>query len=417
MNNRVLKVAIIGCGSRGADSYGKIMFNDERFEISALCDIRKDKLDRFEKEFNVPSKCCFSNEVLFFEKRLGDMCVVATQDKDHVRHAIAALKLGYDVLLEKPITPDLDECYKLLDAQKKYGGKVIVCHVLRYAPAYRKLDKLLLEDKVIGDIVNIHAVEQVGYWHQAHSFVRGNWRKEKDTSPMILAKCCHDLDLIQHYAQSKCKSVSSIGSNYFFNRKHQPEGASDRCQTCKYKETCPYSAYDIYLNSWEYFGKHENTWPQNVITSKVPLTREAIIEGIETTNYGQCVFACDNDVVDNQEVIMLFENGISANLLMTGFTKELGRKYLFHGTYGEVDFNEEEGKITVKVYGKPTEVIPFSSLADINDGHGGGDEALINDVYKVFALNEKGTTTLEESLESHIIAIKAEESRKKYAKV
>lgn len=405
-----LTIAIIGLGSRGADSYGQIINKDPRFDITAICDLRPVKLERFEKEFGVKKENCFLDENEFFKTRLADVCIVATQDKDHVRHCLAALKLGYDILLEKPITPDLDECYKLLEAQKQYGGRVIVCHVLRYAPAYIKLDELL-KSGVIGKLINIHAIEQVQYWHQAHSYVRGNWRKSEETSPMIMAKCCHDLDLIQHYAGSKCKVVSSVGELSFFKRENQPEGASDRCSTCKYKDTCVYSAYKIYIGLWEKNGCPANSWPQNIVTSVVPLTREAIIEGIENTNYGQCVFACDNNVVDHQETNILFENGVTANLLMTGFTYHGGRHYIFHGTHGEIDFDEAHDTISILKFGEEPQILPFDSLVDINGGHGGGDQGIVNDVYKVFALNDEPTTTLSESLESHIIAIKAEQDR------
>lgn len=408
-----LTVAIIGLGCRGADSYGQRMLKDDRFKITAICDIRKGKVDRFEKEFNVEPSNCFLDENEFFKTKLADVCVIATQDRDHVRHCLKALELGYDILLEKPITPILDECYALLEAQKRYGGKVIVCHVLRYAPAYVKLDQML-KDNIIGRLINIHAVEQVAYWHQAHSYVRGNWRKSEETSPMIMAKCCHDLDLIQHYAGSKCKYISSFGKLNFFKKENQPEGASDRCQTCKFKDTCPYSAYRIYVERWEKNGCPDIMWPQDVVTDVVPLTKAAIIEGIEKTYYGQCVFACDNNVVDTQETNILFENGVTANLLMTAFTQECGRHYVFHGALGEIDFNEPENKISIKRFGEPVEIIPFSSLVDINGGHGGGDGAIVEEVYNVFALGKKATTTLEESLESHIMALKAEEDRLKH---
>lgn len=408
----VLKVAIIGIGSRGADCYGQMMHKDPRFTITAICDIRKHKVDRFRVEFNVEPSKCFLNEEEFFKEKHGDVCVIATQDRDHVRHCKRALELGYDVLLEKPITPDLNECYELLDAQKKYGGRVIVCHVLRYAPAYIKLDEML-RSGLIGKLINIHAIEQVAYWHQAHSFVRGNWRRKDETSPMIMAKCCHDLDLIQHFARSKFKHVSSIGALNFFKKENQPEGASDRCQTCKYIHTCPYSAYRIYVGRWEEAGCPEVMWPESVVTPVVPLTKEAIIEGYETSNYGQCVFACDNDVVDTQETNILFENGVTANLLMTAFTQGCGRHYMFHGTLGLIDFDELEGTIKIKIFGGKTETISIASLADINGGHGGGDQGIKEDVYKVFALDEPATTTLEESLQSHIIALKAEEDRLK----
>ena len=411
--SKILTVAILGLGSRGADSYGKIINNDPRFNITAICDIRKEKVDRFEKEFGVEKNKCFYDEDSFFKAKHADCLVIATQDADHVRHCLKALELGYDILLEKPITPVLDECYKLLEAQKKYGGKVIVCHVLRYAPSFVSLANYL-KSGTIGRLINIHAMEQVAYWHYCHSYARGNWRRSELTSPMIMAKCCHDLDLIQSYAGAKAKAITSFGQLNFFKKENQPEGASDRCSTCKYKDTCLYSAYRLYVDRWKENGSLENVWPQNVITSTVPLTEEAIKKAIEETYYGQCVFACDNNVVDTQTTNILFENGITANLLMTAFTKDVGRHYIFQGTEGEIDFDEIANKLTIRRFGGEDEVIPFANLADVNGGHGGGDQGIVEDMYKVFALNEPAKTSLAESLESHIIAIKAEEDRLKH---
>ncbi len=411
--SKILTVAILGCGSRGADSYGKIINNDSRFKITALCDIRKEKVDRFQIEFNVKKENCFLNENDFFKAKLADVLVIGTQDKDHVRHCLKALELGYDILLEKPITPVLEECYQLLEAQKKYGGRVIVCHVLRYAPAFVGLDNLL-QSGVIGRLIHIHAMEQVAYWHYCHSYVRGNWRRSEDTSPMIMAKCCHDLDLIQHYAGSKSKAISSYGQLNFFKKENAPEGCSDRCSTCIHKDTCLYSAYRLYVQRWKDYGSLPDVWPQNVITSDVPLTEEKIIKAIETTPYGRCVFHSDNNVVDTQTTNILFENGVTANLLMTAYTKDVGRHYIFLGTEGEIDFDEIANKLTIRRFGGEDEVIPFKNLADVNGGHGGGDNGIIEDVYNVFALGQEPKTSLAESLESHIIGIKAEEERLKF---
>ena len=412
----ILTVAIIGLGCRGADSYGQIVNNDPRFNIVSLCEIRKVRLDRFQKEFNVKEEECFLDENEFFQKRRADVLVLATQDKDHVRHCLKALELGYDILLEKPITTNLEECYQLIAAQEKYGNKVIVCHVLRYAPAYCKMFELL-NTGAIGKLVNIHAIEQVSYWHQAHSYVRGIWRREYETSPMIMAKCCHDLDLLQALAGSYFSSISSVGELTFFKKENQPEGAADKCHECQFEHTCPYSAYRIYVERWEKANKPASFWPTNVICLDPVLTKDRIIEDVKNhPMYNRCVFACDNDVVDHQETNIMFENGVSANLLMTAFTGECARHYYLHGTMGELDFDELNQYIILRKFGEAPVVYPFSALADINGGHGGGDQAIIEDVYQVCALDKPSKTTLRESLESHIMAIKAETSRKNKGK-
>ena len=209
-------IAIIGCGNRCAESYGTLfMAEKEKYEIVSLCESDGVKLKKYGDRFSVSAENRFPSEEEFFRKKRADLLVIATMDRDHVRQCVKALSLGYDVLLEKPITSDRDECYELLEAQKKYGGKVFVCHVLRYAPAFVKMGELL-RIGVIGRLVSIEATEQVIYWHHAHSFVRGNWRRGEETAPMILAKCCHDLDLLQYYAGSRCKSISSVGDLTYF---------------------------------------------------------------------------------------------------------------------------------------------------------------------------------------------------------
>jgi len=408
-------VAVIGCGSRGLDSYALCMEKHGGFEIVAACDTRQVKLDEATKRYNIKPENLFLDEDEFFKEKRADVCIVATQDQDHVRHAIKALKVGYNVLCEKPISPSKKECNDLLKAQKKYGGVVIVCHVLRYAPAYLNVYKMIEEGK-IGRLIDIHAIEQVTFWHIAHSYVRGNWRRSEETSPMILAKSCHDLDLLQWYAKSQCESVSSIGSLSYFKKENQPKDASDRCKDCKYKNTCPYSAEFGYITRWKEAGMPSSMWPQNVVCTKLPLTEKDIREAYENNQYGRCVFACDNDVVDHQETNILFKNGVTANLCMTGFTGNHGRIYSFHGTTGEIDLDEEKGQIVLKEYTKKEVVLPFNELPDVTGGHGGGDGGLIAALYNALIEGKTTGTTLTASIESHLMAFAAEESRLKKGK-
>ncbi|MCQ2787254.1 MAG: Gfo/Idh/MocA family oxidoreductase [Bacilli bacterium] len=412
-----IKVAIIAGGSRGINAYGTLMKQGEKFQVVSVCDCRDVRLALAKKEFSIPNNLLFKNENDFFKKKLADVCVVATQDQDHVRHAIKAMSLGYDVLLEKPITPSKKECLHLLDAQKKYKKKVIVCHVLRYAPAYLEVAKLI-DKGTIGELIDIDALEQVVYWHQAHSFVRGNWHSSKETSPMILAKCCHDMDLLQYYAKSRCKCLSSMGALDFFNKKHQPKGASNRCQTCKYIDSCAYSAKNIYLKLWKERGSPKNAWPFNVTCTTYPLTEKNIKKAYENNEYGQCVFTCKNDVVDHQQTIMTFENGVTANLCMTAFTGRSGRIYKFHGTYGEIDLDEEKQEVIIKRFGEKEVTKPFAKIMKKdNFGHGGGDVGLVNALYDIITNKNDAATTLASSVESHLMCFAAEESRLKNGQV
>ncbi|MBS5021528.1 MAG: Gfo/Idh/MocA family oxidoreductase [Firmicutes bacterium] len=413
MEIKKFSIAIIGCGSRGAEAYGRIMADQkDRFEIAALCDVNEAKLKKYGGIFGVKADALFSREEEFFAAKRADALVIATMDNDHVRQCEKALQLGYDVLLEKPVTGSEAECARLLAAHEKYGGKVVVCHVLRYAPAYVKL-KEILDGKSCGELVMIDSVEQVCYWHQAHSFVRGNWRNSGESSPMILQKCCHDLDLLQYYAGGRCEALSSMGDLRHFRRECQPQGASDRCTDCKYVHTCTYSAENIYIGNWKSVGSPDNCWPYNVLTTELPLTEANIRKAIETGPYGRCVYACDNDVVDHQIVEMRFFNGIKANLRMTAFTAGGGRIMKFYCTEGQIDMDEGVNVISIKRFNRPVETIDVNVLLEGGHNHGGGDNGLIEEFYKVLCGEEDAPTRLEDSVESHLMAIRAEESRRK----
>ena len=427
--SKVFTVSIIGCGSRGHDAYGKCMSDKfpDKFKIVSVCDTDPEKIALSQKDWGIADENCFLSPDEFFEKKRSDALIIATQDRDHVRMCIQALKLGYDILLEKPISPLKDELYELLDAYKKYGKKVVVCHVLRYAPAYLKI-KELLDGGDIGRIVCIDWLEQVAYWHQAHSFVRGNWRNDSLSSPMIMQKCCHDLDLLQYYADSACKTVYSVGDLAFFNKDNKPAGAASRCKDCKYINDCVYSAERLYIEKrkkdfdWvaDKPDVDENArkqgWPFNVVDLSRPITEGSLRKAYENSQYGRCVFDCDNNVVDNQTVVMQFENGIKANLTMTGFTALPGRKMTFHGTLGEIEMDEENDYIRISRYGHGTRFLSIKEVLKTakndNFGHGGGDIMLVKDFYGALAGEKTLGTSLDRSIESHLMALAAEESRK-----
>lgn len=416
MAKRILDVVIIGVGNRGVFAYGQKMFaRPDRFRIVAVCDIRDESLQCAKTEFRLQDDQLFSDSDAFFAKKRGDLCLVCTLDDTHVQFATKAMELGYDVLCEKPISPSKDELLSLLETQHRLNNKVMICHVLRYANAFVKV-KQLLEDGVVGDIVNINAIEQIAFWHMAHSFVRGNWHKVEDGAPLILAKSCHDLDYLVWFISSKCKSVSSIGGLAYFDKGHMPKDAAERCLDCPHMESCLYSAKRFYIDKWKELGSLPDCWPFSVpvqINDQLPVTEEKMRKALRLTNYGRCVFQMDNDCATHQSLLMEFENGTMATLTVMAFTGTGGRVIRIHGTKGEIDLNEEKAFIEVKVFGQESEIIPFDSLLDASKGHGGGDEGLVEACYHYFATGEKakGITTLDESIESHLIGIAAEESR------
>ena len=413
MEKKIFTVAIIGAGARGVDAYGWQFYDaKDKFKITAICDINPVRLEYASNRFDVPKENRFATEEEFFEAKRADLLLVSTQDKDHIRHCVKGFALGYEIMTEKPLTDNAEECQILLDAQKKAGKNALVCHVLRYAPAFLKTMEILESGK-IGRLVAIDALERVSYWHQAHSYVRGNWRSTDEpcgSTPMILAKCCHDLDLLQWYAKSKCKTISSVGDLTFFTPENAPEGSAKRCVECKHCKTCPYSAETIYINIWKKRGCPEDIWPYNVLVQP-PLTEEKLRQAIAEGPYGRCVFHCDNNVVDHQITTMVFENGVKATLTMTGFTAPGGRRYHFHGTLGELVLDELTNEITLWQYGEGPQVTKIDTLEDSGYAHGGGDVFLVKKLYEVLCGNAKADTSLEASVESHLMGIRAEESR------
>ncbi len=408
-----ITVAIAGLGGRGKDCYAKIQKKiPEQMKIVAIADVIPSKVEVVKKEYGVSDDMCFeSAEEMLSRPKLADVMFICTMDRQHYAHAMAALDLGYDLLLEKPISPDLKECKEIAAKANALGRKVVVCHVLRYTPFYQTL-KAQLESGKIGDVVAIQAMEQVGYWHQAHSFVRGNWRNSTETSPMILQKACHDMDILTWLAGSDCKSISSVGGLKEFRADRAPEGAAMRCTECDLKDTCPFSAVKYYVGK---VSRGETGWPANIVLPDA--TPETMLEELKTSPYGRCVYHCDNDVVDHQMVQMTMENGIIINFVMSAFTIG-GRDLRVLGTRGMIVADMDKGTVKVGTYngngGLDEENIDVFALTDDFSGHGGGDIRLVKDLFEIVAgekSESSALTSIDKSVESHFMSMAAEASR------
>ena len=412
MNKPIVTVAIIGLGGRGGEAYGRYLVEQkDKFKIVSVCDINDVRLQKYGELFGVPMEERIDSEEEFFTKKRSDVLFITTQDRMHVRMAKKALALGYDLVLEKPISDDVQELRDLQKMAHETGRKIMVCHVLRYTVTMRKL-KEVLDSGAIGKLISIDHTENVVFWHEAHSYVRGNWRNRAMATPMIMAKCCHDLDLLQSFAGAKCRSVSSMGSLAYFKKEFKPAGSADRCTECPYMETCTYSAKRIYVDAWNNVGKPANQFPFSLITDVYPTTEASLWEAIQNGPYGRCAFACDNDVVDNQTTIMQFENGVTATLKREAFVKDGGRDIRFFGTEGELELREGEGTITLKKYFGPNVVWKINELTDDLEGHGGGDHRMIDELYEIMIGNTPAVaTSIDESVESHYMALAAEDSR------
>lgn len=397
--------AIMGMGNRGTQYASKQLKYPDEMEIVAMADNRRVRLDAANKYLNIPQERLFSSgEEMLKAPKLADIMIIATQDKQHKDHAIAAMEKGYDLLLEKPIANTAEDVYDIVEAANRLGRRVIICHVLRYTHFYQQIKKLL-DSGVIGKVESVEANECVGYYHIAHSYVRGNWHKEADSSPMILAKCCHDMDLILWLTGKKCLKLNSFGSLDYFKAENCPEGAAERCTDgCKVKD-CPFNAPKFYL------GRMPG-WPTNILHPEP--TEENIMEILRTANYGKCVFKMDNDVVDHQTVNMLLEDGVTVTFQMNGFNNKQDRYIRIMGTEGEIWGNLRGNKVYYQRFNEKMKFIDIETLTNEFSGHGGGDSRLIYDVIRLLRgddFDKSSITTIDRSAESHFVAFAAEASR------
>ena len=408
-----VKILIVGCGARGS-GYGRfVLACPERAKVVAIAEPIAERRNAVGDAHNVPPEYRFNSwEDVARLPRLADAVLICTQDQMHEAPAIAFAQLGYDILLEKPMAPTAESCRRIVAAVKKAGVLFAVCHVLRYTAYTRKL-KEVLASGAIGEIINIQHLEPVGYWHQAHSFVRGNWRNEEESSFMLLAKCCHDVDWLRYVMNRPCRQVQSFGTLKHFRSECAPKGAATRCLDCpaEIEKNCPYSAIKIYLR--DRLDKGHSGWPVNVLAHEV--TRETILDALRNGPYGRCVYACDNDVVDNQIVNMIFDNGSTVSMTMTAFNSHGGRLTRIFGTRGSIDTDSN----TITLFDFLTDKKTVIDTAIKNDGgilsgHGGGDGGLMDAFVSAVAEQDpsKILSGTDETLESHLMVFAAEESRK-----
>ncbi len=413
MNQKKIKLIIAGLGGRGHDAYSNYALkHSEDVEVVAIADPRPDRLKIAQEEWQLPDDKCFATaEELFAQEKMADAAVIATQDKQHVAHAEAAMKAGYHLLLEKPVAVDIEGCLKVLQLSKQYKRHVVVCHVLRYTPFYNTIKRFIDEGR-IGEVVTIQAMEQVGYWHHAHSYVRGNWRRCDQSSPMILAKCCHDMDILIWLTGKRAKRVSSYGSNYLFRQEKAPAGAAQRCLDCPVRSECPYDAVRYYLESPDsgVCSGHVG-WPINVLAANP--TQETITEALRSGPYGRCVYHCDNDVVDHQVVNIQLEDDVTINFTMSAFTERCCRTIKVMGTHGCIEGNMDESTLLWHDFQGHKETIDLNAINGPMVGHGGGDVIMMKQFIDLLARGDDSEmlSSVQNSIESHLVALLAEKSR------
>ncbi len=398
---------LIGAGLRGGYVYSSYALeHPDEFQVVAVAEPDKKRREIFAEKHQISKERQFSSyEELLQEEKIADCALVCTQDHMHMEPVILALKKGYHVLCEKPMSTKAEEIMHMGEMAKKYDRILSICHVLRYSSFFMKLKELLDNGKV-GKLMSIQHIEQVGYWHHAHSFVRGNWRNAEESSPMILQKCCHDMDILVWLIGSSCKKVSSFGNLTYFKETNAPEEAPEKClDGCSYREHCAFYAPKFYL-------EHPKAVEDGLIYAVTSdISPEAVLDALKTGPYGRCVFHCDNTVVDHQVVNLEFENEVNVSFVMSAFTEQCAREIRLMGTEGEITGNMESGEIIVRdfVSGNMEKI----SLHTPKTGHSGSDTRMVREFVQLVAADGKklSKTNAEVSVESHLIALAAEESR------
>ena len=400
-----VKVALLGAGISGYNYALYAAEHPDELQFVAVAEPNEQRRQLFKEKHGLSDEVCFDSWDKFLElPKMADAVMICTQDKMHYAPTLKALQAGYHVLLEKPMSPDPLECIEMAEMAAETKRILSICHVLRYTKFFSTI-KSLLDAGTIGRLISIQHNENVGYWHQAHSFVRGNWNRKAESSPMILAKCCHDMDLLVWLADAECQRVSSFGGLTHFKSDQAPEGATKRCMDgCSVAADCPYYAPNLCLTN-------NLDWPTSAVSPDS--SYEARYKALQEGPYGRCVYHCDNDVVDHQVVNMEFSNEVTVAFTMCAFTKDISRTLKLMGTKGEIRGAMEKNEIEVLHFG--TGKIEKLSFDDEGGhvGHGGGDYGLIRDFIKLVQNDGRteGKTSAVQSVQSHLIAFAAEQAR------
>lgn len=403
---------VVGAGARGTGYSNYALDFPDRLKIVGVADPRKFYRERIAKTHHVPGENVYLDwkDAAAAEKH-ADCVIIGTPDILHKEPAVAFASKGYHILLEKPMAVTPEDCKEIVDASKNGNTMLAVCHVLRYAPQSQKI-KEVIENGLIGDVVNIQLLEPVGFWHFAHSYVRGNWRNEEQSCFSLLAKSCHDLDLILNWmGQRRCTAVSSFGSLLHFRSENKPQGAGSRCLDCTVEKSCQWSAKKIYLNGNKGF-------PVNRIVEVVDI--ENLTEALKSGPYGRCVYECDNDVMDNQVVNLQFEGGATVNFTMVAYTEKVcARQVRIFGTKGQLTCDMDCNSIShFDFLSEHHDVIKPEVKEDAGRshlrGHFGADFYAMDAFVSAVGNNDPSIieTGPEESLASHLLCFYAEKARR-----
>jgi predicted dehydrogenase len=398
---RPVQVMVLGAGHRGSLYAEYALRSPREMRVVAVADPNPRRRESMARQHGIAPARCFSTAAEALARpKLADAVIVSTPDRQHVEPCLAALDRGYDVLLEKPIAPTEDECRQILARARATGRIVGVCHVLRYTPYFREL-KALIDAGTIGQIISVQHLEPIEHTHMSHSYVRGSWRNSRTATPIILAKSCHDTDIIRWLVNDRAENVHCFGNLKWFTAVNAPEGSTERCTDgCAVETECPYSALQIYWRD-----------RKRLYVFDLPEDRsrwsEEILKGLRETDYGRCVYRMDNDQPDHLTVNILFRGGVTAGFSMEAHVSYEGRRTRIMGSMGDIVGDMESFTLTTFRNGQRR------SWSLKTDAHGGGDHRMLKDFLQAVGQQDASllSSSIEDSVESHLIAYAAETSR------
>ena len=408
MNKRV-SLLILGAGGRSTIYARLAALTPDKVQVVGVAEPREFFRERLADEHGIAPEYRFSDwRDAAALPRFADAVIIGMQDRMHVEPAEAFAKLGYHILIEKPLAPDVDGCRRIVEAAMENNIIFSVCHVMRYAE-YTGILRNIIDSGAIGEIMSIKHLEPVGHWRYAHAYVRGNWNREEESSSVLLAKSIHDLDWLYYIMFCPVKRISSFGDLSFFRRENMPKYAAQRCLDCQVAEECPYNAPKFYL------ARLKSGTVDNYLESVTGvLTEEAILEAMRSGPYGRCVFACDNDVADHQVVSMEFVNGATATFSLVGASRFRHRETNIFGSLGEIYCDSH--KITIYSYLRgTTSVINIEpENGTVERHHGGGDKGCFDSFIDAVRTGDRNKilASARIALESHLMVFAAEQSRK-----
>lgn len=411
----MITIAVIGLGSRGSGyMHWTRMFNDNDAKIVAICEKDEGRLRDYQRRFNIDAdKAFLSDDEFFAAGKLADAIFICTQDRDHYGHALKAIDCGYHIVCEKPVSPIISQCWEIRDKAKEKGVYLVVCHVLRYSTFYGKMNELIKSGRY-GRVMNINHTENIGYFHFAHSYVRGNWHSEEETSPMLLAKCCHDFDLMNWFMNAEPVSISSLGELTYFKEKYAPEGAAARCLDCPkdVKKKCPYDAEKLYITDpiWRAtFVRYRS----KTLTGLTKPKKSDKYDALRNGGYGLCVFKANNDVNDHQTTLLDYGDGRYVTITTTAFSKSCFRRTIIHMEKADIFADDSKGTFIIKEFHQKKKKIRTDLLPV---GHLNGDMLLVKNFIRLLKgeeMKEEDLTFMDATIVGHRDVLLAIESSKR----